>query len=273
MEYWRYVEDVSEMADAAIVLAVVSLVLLASSHVMNDAFSTATLVTSVLLGVIATALSWGSLSKSRTARQRRNRLLVTVSIPLAILVLLSLGTMPVNSLASISQPEIRVNESVAHQPIDQDPELLATLQSIGAKGDYSNLSLTLHSGDMSRPCGNSSSSACYRKDSDENHSIAISRLALRQGTATALAHEYLHYSWQQYSLDDDNILTSQLIDLYAKSSILQNQMQVYYVDSGTLSPDEIFSHACTTLPSSELGGYISSKCDEFIDINQFRVSQ
>lgn len=271
MEYWRYVEDVSEMADTAIVLAITSLVLLACSYVISDAFSTAALTISILIGVVATALSWGSLNKSKTTRQRHTRLLVTVSIPLAMLALLSLDNLQVNSLASISQPGIKTNEVATRQQVNQDPELLAALQTIGAKGDYSDLTLTLHGSDMSRLCGHSNSLACYRKDSEENHSIAISRLAVRYDINTALAHEYMHYSWQQHSLDNDKILTSNLIDLYAKSQTLQNNMQVYYVETGALSPDEIFSHACTTLPSNELGGYISSKCSEFIDINQLRL--
>lgn len=271
MEYRKHLESISEFNDITTIVALLSLAAIPTAYSLSSASaSTALLIMPVIAISISIALSWVNLKKSKTPQQYKSRLAMIIVTPLTALVLLVLAV-SIDSLttANIDRQEVKGRALVAAQrPIEQAPELLEVLQTIGAQGEYADLNLTLHSSDMSRPCELSNSLACYRHDTAGSHSIAISKQAYKHNIRLVLAHEFLHYSWQKHNLDKDTVLTSNLIDLYAKNTSLQELMSDHYVSSGSLNPDEIFSHACTNLSREELGGYIASKCSSFLDISK-----
>lgn len=269
MEYRKYLEDVSLLTDTVILLAAIALIAIPSAYRVDANYmSLALAILSVLTTSGAIVLSWINLKKSKSPKQHRARLSIMIAIPLVLLATLTISTLAVSSwrIGPVFSSEVKATATDVEQ-ITQDPTLIATLQALGVKEEYEDLSLIVHAGDMSRPCGLSNSLACYRKDPSGSSSITISKRAYQLNHATILAHEFLHYAWQKYDLEKDNVLTSHLIDLYAKQPGLQDQMSSHYVESGGLNPDEIFSHACTTLNDQQLGGYIASKCSVFIDLS------
>lgn len=138
--------------------------------------------------------------------------------------------------------------------ISQDPTILQTLKSVGAK-DYSTLSMSIHDGTV---CGNDYFEGCYGN----------SEIIMRKGhesNKTIVAHEYLHYMWFKNQLDKDRQLVSDLISFYSKTPEFQNRIPKHYTDSGGLLPTELFSYACTEIQDSRLTPYIVQKCNEYID--------
>lgn len=254
-------------------MAIVSAVFIPTAFMIGHSGpSLITLIIALIITGIASILSFVNLGRSKTTTQRLSRGLVSLAIPL-----LAAGTVLLSeqSLESPIEPiayTVRAGNSASYASAttEQNPELLEVLRSIGARGNYAELALIYHPGDMAKPCKLSSSLACYKKNL-EGHSITVSKQLSKHQTRLAIAHEYLHYAWQKNNLADDSILNSYLIDFYAKSPELQGRMSNYYVESGGLDTNEIFSHSCTEMPEQALGGYLYSKCSEFIDPSKITV--
>lgn len=143
---------------------------------------------------------------------------------------------------------------IASESITQDPDVLNTVKSVGAK-DYEKL--TMVSGGAF-PLSCTENTGCY----------ADGIIFLEEGyktDKTTVAHEYLHYMWYKNQLDKDDRLVSDLISSYARTIEFQNLISKYYIDRGILVPTELFSFACTEIQDSHLTPYIVQKCNEYID--------
>lgn len=95
-------------------------------------------------------------------------------------------------------------------------------------------------------------------------------LTVKQGTTgatldTVVAHEYLHHIWFK-ALDDPTKtkLTSDLISIYGKDSVMQDRVKSY-AEKQTLQPTELFSYYCTEASDRLLTSYILSECNKYIN--------
>lgn len=279
MEYARGVSGRSEITEIVIIMAVLSLIIIPTAFLLGqDGPSGAILLLGLIIGTMSFLLAWVNFGVSRTSRQRMARLLLVLIVSLPTIALLGIINSSVGSPSAIftrSEQSIKSasSQGAASTIIEKDPKLLKTLQSIGAKGDYSELALNYHQGDMAGICGSSNSVACYKKDSQNNQSITVSAQPGNRQLKTVLAHEYLHYAWHNNNLDDDKVLTSHLINFYAKNSDFQALIPDHYLHNGGLHAGEIFSYACTEMSTDRLDGYISSKCGAFIDLSKLAGTQ
>lgn len=192
-------------------------------------------------------------------------ILLLVALPL---VCIGVFMMTLGSYATTQQLQL---EEAKRARFYQDPEILVALRDVGAKGDYTNLILQ-QADDMATTCGWQDAGGCYKTNEFNEPTIYVKK-GIRQNDpqyyGVIVAHEYLHYVWYKNSLDSDRALTSALIDLYSKNHTLQERLgassQNHYLESGGLAPTEFFSYGCTESTESELGPYIWSRCNEYID--------
>lgn len=278
MEYSKYSRKASELTEVVVVIAVLALIIVPFAFLLGrEGASGVVLLLAFIIGCVAFVLSWVNLGLSKTNKQRLGRLLLAIFIPIAGVGVFSLSDISLsgpNSLATYGALKTEVKAvSTVNAHAEQDAELISILQSIGATGNYSNLNLSYHHGDMASVCGSSNTLACYKRDSQGIQSITVSRQPSNYQLKTILAHEYLHYGWHKNDLDKDSVLTSYLIDFYAKNPDFQNKIPGHYLNSGGLHAGEIFSYACTEMPEARLGGYLASKCNEFIDLPKLASPQ
>lgn len=211
-----------------------------------------------------TAFIWSIFDIANADKGTRfKRIALCISIPF-----IGLASLIVSSSLFMGDAQLNTtaaNASPTANAVYQDPEILSLLNSVGAKGDYSNLTMKWSSGDMASDCGWADSAGCYNGNSSSQTLILKKGDYSQEQLKTITAHEYLHYTWYKHSLDQDTRLTSLLIDLYAKNPAFQQRVSTHYVDSGGLKPSEFFSYGCTEIQDHRLGSYIASKCNEYID--------
>lgn len=219
----------------------------------------------LLVGGVAFCLSCIDIGAAKKGYRWR-RIIFTLSIPFigfgSLLTANQLFFGQVNDRRAQSSGQSVVN--AVSQPVKQDPEILSLIQSIGAKGDYSNLNMKWSEGDRLSDCGWKDATGCYRGNGTM-HVLTMKRSADVNILKTIAAHEYLHYTWHKNNLDNDKQLTSKLIDFYAKNPPFQNRVSSHYVDSGSLNPGEFFSYGCTEISDVRLGDYLATRCNEYIN--------
>lgn len=118
----------------------------------------------------------------------------------------------------------------------------------------------------------------YQSFMDANNKWSYGIMSIKNGIQgnkllTNVAHEYLHHVWYK---DIDSItkekLTSDLITMYGRDSIMQDRVKSYS-DNQVLQPTELFSYYCTEASDSYLTSYVLSQCNQYINRSSLTFSR
>lgn len=225
------------------------------------------IVAAFAVGVLGFIVSIIRCIRADKGKQRKLKIAGTIAIPfLGAAVFLGSMMMQLSVYTEASTPRDQTHEVIQTSQVKQESELLAALQSVGAKYDYSKLNL-VWTDNPEADCGWANAGGCYN---DHNKTLKIRKDIDRNGLRSVVAHEYLHYVWYADKLDDNNRLKSELIALYAKYPEFQRRVDGdhgHYRTSGGLLPTEFFSYGCTEISDAKLGEYISTECNRYINTN------
>ena len=181
------------------------------------------------------------------------------------------ATHQVNSTSEPPKVEASFDDELQASPgVRQDPEVLAALQTIGAKQrDLSDLELRYAPYDeIQAACEWEEASGCFTGDYDDSMAMRYVIYAGggddEQDFLRIVAHEYLHYVWQKDALASDSELIDALYQLYRTNPDMRERISPHYTDTSVDISDEIFSYGCTEFSSSLLGEYLSDRCNQYI---------
>lgn len=163
----------------------------------------------------------------------------------------------------------RTSQVVEHEPetvegIEQDPELLSILRSLGATALHD---VSLRYADNLEEDTDGEYEEFYNESGEFSHGeVAIARGLDAEELKRTLAHEYLHHVW--YAVLDENErneLTSYLIVMYGDDEYMKQYTMTDYAEDGVLLPTELFSFYCTESSDAYLHEVVLNSCNEFID--------
>lgn len=99
----------------------------------------------------------------------------------------------------------------------------------------------------------------------DGYPIKISRGLSQDKERTVLAHEYIHYIYNNsYAYSKDQRLFMGLLNMYATNKGFQNRMRPY-ADENEMTIDELLAVSCTEIPDRDMDKYVLEWCQKWIN--------
>lgn len=151
--------------------------------------------------------------------------------------------------------------------LEQDPELLQVARSIGAY-NIDGVGLVYEDAETSTPSTHGDYSG------EGIVTIVVKRGLDTQEERTALAHEYMHYIWDQRMSELQRTqLTSQLLQMYSTDGEEMNEYLSEYLDTNTLDVSELYATYCTEVADEFLTEYVLASCSTYMNRSALDMSR